>query len=94
MLYTQMTNANLSKVGDAMMAMCDAMDSLRLNPGEKLASVTGMFSALTDIGSPLHGKTTVLDLISVSLNMKEDAKRTKKPEYGAAVRYVQKEILG
>ena len=95
MIYTQMTNANLGKVGEGMMKVAEAMDihALQLNAGEKVAVITGLFEALVCPGSPLWGKSLASDLLDVATSMRREAKITKRPEYGAAVQYIQKEIL-
>ena len=95
MLYTQMTNANLAKVGEGMVKMMESLDysTLGMNPGEKAACIVGLHRALTGKGSPLYGKATCIDLEVIADNMRMAAHHKKLPEYGAAVKYVQKEIL-
>ena len=96
MLYSAASNARLESVSMGMVAICETFDKLdaegviKLNNGERVAVLAACFNAVLE--GPLRDKATVGDLIGIAKNMQSEAKRLKIPEYGGAVRYVQRHL--
>ncbi len=92
MLYVQFTNPDLDKVAKGMMAVMECFDVLpqRPNRGEKCAILAACFKAMMDgdMGDEIS-PGAALDIVST---MEKEAKRTKIPEFGAAVNYVKREL--
>jgi hypothetical protein len=96
MIYTMLTNANLKEVSSAMIEMVSTFDkmeaqgNIRLNTGERCAVIAGLFYAMME--GRMGKKATPAHMMEVMNGMRHDAIRTRVPEFGGAIRYVQGEL--
>lgn len=89
-------NSNLQKVSQGMVAIMDTFDNLEatgrvpLTSSERAAVLICCFMGLA-WDSKTH---SIIDYCMMADQMKWEAKRTKVPEFGGAIKYVQQHLKG